>query len=667
MNDQDKTKSELIKELQQLREDNNKFRKSYGKDITDRKQSVDALRESEARFRNLFQEVQSVSVQGYGTDGTTKYWNLASEQLYGYTAQEAIGQNLLDLIIPSEMREDVAHAMKNMAETGQPIPSSELSLMRKDGSRVSVFSSHTLISIPGHPQELFCIDIDLTERKQAEEALKKSQLLLKSSIESQRNTILFSIDQEYKYLYFNKAHSDAMKFAYNTDISLGMNILDCITSGADRKAAKENYDRALKGETHSNIRIYGDIELAHYESFFNPIFNENNEIIGATGLARNISSRKQAEDAILNSKQKKDNLVSKIPVGVYILKTKPEGTFALEYVSPRMAEMLDLSVESLLTDKETIFKAIHPDDLDGFATLNQEGIYLKRPFDWKGRVIVKGEVRWLHITSLPQQLESGDILWHGLIVDITKQMQNEAEIQLKNEELINLNATKDKFFSIIAHDLRSPFNSFLGLTEIMSEDLPNLTMPQLQEMIAGMNKSATNLYRLLENLLNWSQIQKGTIPFNPEEIQIGLVTGEIIEMIQEQAKNKKIKITTEIPDGLVVFADSNMLQTIIRNLVSNAIKYTNKGGRISLSVKSSSDKNIVIAIQDTGIGMSREMVDNLFRIDTNANRKGTEGEPSTGLGLLLCKEFVEKHGGKIWVESCEGKGSTFYFTFPSHW
>jgi signal transduction histidine kinase len=135
-------------------------------------------------------------------------------------------------------------------------------------------------------------------------------------------------------------------------------------------------------------------------------------------------------------------------------------------------------------------------------------------------------------------------------------------------------------------------------------------------------------------------------------------------MIQERAKKKGIEITTDIPDDTVVFADSNMLQAIIRNLVSNAIKYTNKGGRISLSVNATNDKNIGIAIQDTGIGMSNEMVDKLFRIDTNANRKGTDGEPSTGLGLLLCKEFVEKHGGKIWVDSEEGIGSTFYFTLP---
>ncbi len=146
-------------------------------DITERKKSEDALRESEKRFRKILHDVQTVAVQGYAPDGTTQYWNQASELLYGYTAEEAIGRNLLDLIIPPEMRSGVEQAMKMMAETGQPIPASELSLMRKDGTRVSVFSSHTIVQIPGRPQELFCIDIDLSERKRSEEALRNAQKL----------------------------------------------------------------------------------------------------------------------------------------------------------------------------------------------------------------------------------------------------------------------------------------------------------------------------------------------------------------------------------------------------------------------------------------------------------------------------------------------------------
>lgn len=143
------------------------------RDITERKRAEEALQESEARFRNLLQDVQSVSVQGYGLDGTTQYWNQASELLYGYSTREALCRNLLDLIIPPEMRVDVAQAIQQMAETGQPIPAAELSLMRKDGSRVSVYSSHAIVQIPGHAPELFCIDIDITERKQAEEEKRR--------------------------------------------------------------------------------------------------------------------------------------------------------------------------------------------------------------------------------------------------------------------------------------------------------------------------------------------------------------------------------------------------------------------------------------------------------------------------------------------------------------
>jgi signal transduction histidine kinase len=243
-------------------------------------------------------------------------------------------------------------------------------------------------------------------------------------------------------------------------------------------------------------------------------------------------------------------------------------------------------------------------------------------------------------------------------------MMAEAEIKYQNKELVKLDAEKDKFFSIIAHDLRSPFNSFLGLTQIMAEDLPSLTMAQIQEIAVKMSNSATNLYRLLENLLEWSQMKNGAFTFTPEVILLSLMVDGCIDLIQESAKHKNIEITNDIAVGVEVFADRNMIQTIIRNLVSNALKFTHKGGKISLSAISSNRHSIEISIKDTGIGMSRDLIDNLFRIDFKTNRLGTEDEPSTGLGLLLCKEFVEKQGGKIWVKSEVGQGSTFSFSIP---
>lgn len=250
--------------------------------------------------------------------------------------------------------------------------------------------------------------------------------------------------------------------------------------------------------------------------------------------------------------------------------------------------------------------------------------------------------------------------------DITEQKRVEEEIRLKNVALQNLNIEKDKFFSIIAHDLRSPFNSFLGLTTIMAEDIHSLPITKVQEIAVFMSKSASNLYRLLENLLHWAQMQQGLIPFNQEVIELHRLVDESIEMVQESAKNKGVEITNDIPDGLAVFADSNMLQTVIRNLVSNAVKYTHKEGKVGILAKETGENLVEIAIHDTGIGMNQTIRDNLFRIDVETNRPGTDGEPSTGLGLLLCKEFVEKNGGEIWVESEVEKGSSFCFTLPTH-
>ena len=245
-----------------------------------------------------------------------------------------------------------------------------------------------------------------------------------------------------------------------------------------------------------------------------------------------------------------------------------------------------------------------------------------------------------------------------------ERLEAEKEILLKNIELENTNAEKDKFFSIIAHDLRGPFNGFLGLTQIMAEELPDLTMAEAQKIAVIMKDSAIKLYNLLENLLEWSQFQKGSIPFHPVAIQLRQTLNESMAMFAESAKTKEIEVALDIPEGLEVFGDFNMFQTIIRNLISNALKFTHKGGKVSISAKVTDDQSVEISIQDSGIGISQEMIENLFRIDVVTNRKGTEGEPSTGLGLLLCKEFVEKNGGKLWVESEIGIGSTFYFTFP---
>ena len=275
-------------------------------------------------------------------------------------------------------------------------------------------------------------------------------------------------------------------------------------------------------------------------------------------------------------------------------------------------------------------------------------------------------------TVFPVDISASRFMMNGREVvlasirDITDRKKAEAEIESKSNEVLRLMAEKDKFYSIIAHDLRSPFNVFLGFTQMMAEDLPRLRPEEIQLIAKMMRTSANNLYNLLENLLEWSRLQRGISNSNPKKLLLKKIITESISSVMPIANKKGIMVDIEIPGEITVFADENMLGSIVRNLTTNAVKYTENGGNVSIAAKTVSGNSVEISVRDTGIGMSSTMVEDLFRLDVQTNRKGTDGEPSTGLGLLLCKDFIEKHGGKIWVESEEGKGSTFRFTLPVH-
>ncbi|TNF42840.1 MAG: hybrid sensor histidine kinase/response regulator [Bacteroidetes bacterium] len=248
--------------------------------------------------------------------------------------------------------------------------------------------------------------------------------------------------------------------------------------------------------------------------------------------------------------------------------------------------------------------------------------------------------------------------------EISARVKTHIKLRRQSIELQELNVTKDKFFSIIAHDLRGPMGGFMGLTDLLTEELSNMSMAEIQEFLGSMRESATNLFKLLENLLQWARVQQGGIIFNRERVLFRPIVIESLELIRESAKKKGITVIPNISEQLEVFADSNLLQTVIRNLVSNAVKFSARGGTVNISAKTLEDDSVEISVKDMGIGMNREMIETLFRIDVKNGRPGTEGEQSTGLGLLLCKEYIEKHGGHIRVESEVGKGSVFTFNIP---
>lgn len=242
--------------------------------------------------------------------------------------------------------------------------------------------------------------------------------------------------------------------------------------------------------------------------------------------------------------------------------------------------------------------------------------------------------------------------------------KQKTEIQDQRNELEAANAAKDRFFSIIAHDLRSPISGFLGLTEVLTNELPNNDPGKILRLVSAMRKSSTNIFNLLENLLSWGRMQQGLYNFVMNYIELFPVIEECISTTIESAKNKGIEIQNNTPAGLLVYADVNVLKMVIRNLLTNAVKFSNMGAKVTVSARNTIDYNVEICVKDSGIGMNDTLLNNLFRIDLQTNRRGTDGEPSTGLGLIICKELIEKHNGKLTVQSKVAQGSVFCILLP---
>ncbi len=248
-----------------------------------------------------------------------------------------------------------------------------------------------------------------------------------------------------------------------------------------------------------------------------------------------------------------------------------------------------------------------------------------------------------------------------LLKELLQAKENAEESESKLKEL---NANKDKILSIIAHDLRSPFNGILGFSELLILNINKFEISKSEKYLEIINSSAKNTLILLDNLLNWAKSQTNQINFNPKKIALSSIIQEIIEISNSQAAVKNISLNySQTDDEIEVYADKNMLMIILRNLTSNAIKFTKTGGHINIVGKL--EQNLVeITISDNGIGMKEEIIKKLFDFSTNSTSLGTANEKGSGLGLVLCKEFVNKHGGVIWVESEDGKGSDFKFTLP---
>ncbi len=748
-------------------------------DITEHKHFEEKLKESELRYRTLF-ETSPTGITLIDENGFILEANDIISKITFYTQEELIGSNVR-MFVPPDLDHDAEVSIRRIL-AGETLEQEVLN-RRKDGTICNLLLREKAILLPNGQLGILSVYNDITERKKAQEALQQSEERFKQLAEIFPE-VIFECDTQGKITYTNENGFKKLGYSFE-DLEKGTNIISVILP-EDRERVMAQMQKRIEKE----IGGYTEFKplCKNGNSFdaiaFSAPIVQNQEVVGIRGFMLDITERKQFEEKIKESEQRYRTLFETSPTGIILLdengiileandiitthtlytqeelvgsdvrifvssdksyvvdenikrilagetlskeviNRRKDGTFC-DFSLREKAVMLpngqrgilslynDITerklVERKLQESEEQFKnlaelipqPIWETDLDAnFTYTNHAG---KELFGYSHNDLERGlkildlialEDRQKILKNFLRKLEGNQFEEHeyvglkkdgtkfpvlvysspiirngkqtgirGILLDITQIKQAETEIKLMNEELSKTNAEKDKFFSIIAHDLKSHFNAIVGFSQILAKHVEEKNFDDMDEYAKIIVQSSNSAMELLKNLMEWSQSKTGRMNFNPERFDMTNLINEIALLFTDVAGQKSIAITKDILITKPVYADKAMTSTILRNLISNALKFTPQSGKVTISTKQIENSTVEVSVKDTGIGMDLEMIGNLFRLDVNTSRPSTDGEISTGLGLHLCNEFVKKHGGSIWVASEEGKGSEFKFTLP---
>ncbi len=625
-----------------------------------------------------YNELYDFAPTGYFTftmDGEITSLNLSGARLIGLERNLLLNNNIKKFI--SEESKSTFNNFLNEVFSGISKVTCELMLSTHNSLPVFALVEGILSE---YGEKCLATVIDITDRKKSEgliiEREKDARQLYKllRLVTDNMPDMLWAKDLNNRYIFANKAMCENLLNAKDTNEPVGRN--DMFFANRERRSHPDNPSWHTFGEIcrDSDTDILNSGKTEHFEEYGNvknkflvldvyksPLFDDHENIIGTVGAGRDVTKEKEVEKKLLESEELYRKLVSTSPDSITM--TDIEGK--ITFVSPKVLELLGLaSYEKIIGHQITDWLA--PEDLNRGLDNLEHLLINGFPLD-KEYLLIKRDGTYFYGEINASIIRSSEQKPKGFIIitrDISDRKQVEIELKEREAKLKELNATKDKFFSIIAHDLKSPFSGIIGLSNLLKEDFQQLDIHTIQQYASMINSSAVQTYRLLENLLNWARIQQGEIPFNPTYILLKHLVNGVVNLLNEGAYQKKITIINNTPASLMVKIDEEMIETILRNLISNAIKFTPIGGKIEIDAGITNNSVVEISVSDNGVGIEEKNIAKLFNIDTNYTNLGTEREKGTGLGLILCKDFVEKHCGKIAVESTVGKGSRFTISLP---
>jgi len=613
-------------------------------DNESRRKTEKALRKSENLFRNIFEYHTAVKLIIDPGNGNIIDANRAAEKFYGWSKDQLKQMKIQEINIYPDKK--ISQAIDMALSRKQEY--FEFQHRMADGSLrdVEVFSSH--IEVDGKLL-LHSIVHDISSRKRAETAINISEAGLKrAELASKSGNWELHLDTQHIIGSEGAAaiygvHEDEIEYELVKKIPLPEYrwMLD--------EAVKKLMEDEIPYDIEFKIKTVDTGEIKDIHSL--ALFDKEKRIL--FGIIQDITDRKRSEETLRRSEEKYRLLLELAPDAFF--QGDSMGNFitfndkAIQLTGFSKEELLHMNMSDLFSEKAMNEEPLRYDLLKSGNTIITE-----RKIRRKSGELIDVE---MNSKAMP------DDTYQSFLRDITERKRAD-EVLIESEiRLRELNATKDKFFSIIAHDLKSPFNSIIGFSNLLIEQIQEKDYDGIAEYATIIRNSSQGAMDLLQNLLEWSRSQTGRMEFNPEYVEIVTLIDESIHLLVNSAQQKSIALSKELPRKAIAFADKAMISTILRNLISNAIKFTNPEGAIIISAEQKQNE-LLISVTDNGVGIKKEVIEKLFRIEEGFSTIGTKNEKGTGLGLILCKEFIEKHGGKIWVESKAGKGSRFCFTIP---
>ncbi|MDH7516489.1 MAG: PAS domain-containing sensor histidine kinase [Bacteroidota bacterium] len=631
---------ELQTRVARLSEELHATRAAFEHELQTYKKLLSVAKEAERSYREIFETTGTATVV-VGEDDIITMVNSEFERFTGYARETLENRLPWSHIIHPEDREPLAEYKQRRCTRESDAPAHVECRVLTAGGETRV-SFVRIARFPGCERFVFSF-LDVTEQKQVE----REALFLAQALRSVSECVSIT-DLDNNILFANDAF--LRTYGYTREEILGKN---CNILRTEASAKVTTYDATLRGGWHGELmnRRKDGTEFP-IELFTGVVRSENGRPLAMIGVAVDITRRKESEERLRLSEERYRSLFENTVSGVYRVST--DGT------------MIDCN--------EAFVRILGHDSRETVLRMNARDFYL----DPSQRDVFLDKVRrrgslYAHECRLKRadgrsvcilesvRLIGGELF--GTIVDISDRKEAEEKLERYTEELQQLNASKDKFFSIISHDLRAPFSTLYGFTELLNTELDRLDPETLRTITASMFTLGMRINALLENLLDWSRLQTGRMLYQPVRLDVRKLVEESIDILQESAQRKKLTIVQNVNGVPAACGDLRMVRSILQNLLSNAVKFTREGGTITIE-SSVRNHEMAIAVTDTGVGMSPKQLRNLFRLDIAHSTPGTANEPGSGLGLILCKELVERNNGRIWVESEEGQGSTFAFSLP---